>query len=203
MKKLLLSAALVVATLTTVSAQDLGWKFGPKIGVNAAMLVGNKDLNTGVRSGLVTGGFAEIRCAKWLGVSAELLYSQQGNEWTDKNDLIEAKSTIKLDYLNTPILANFYLTKGFALKAGIQPGFLINAKNKVVIKDGITTEYDNKEHVKPVDFSIPVGLSYDFECGLVLDLRYNIGVSKIYKEIEDTNLNINNGVVQFTAGWKF
>ncbi|MGL5958921.1 MAG: outer membrane beta-barrel protein, partial [Phocaeicola sp.] len=109
--------------------------------------------------------------------------------------------TNKLDYLNIPILANFYLAKGFALKTGIQPGFLINAKYRTAIKDDITTEYDNKGDVKPVDFSIPVGLSYDFGCGLVLDLRYNIGVSKALKVTQDRYSN--NGVVQFTTGWKF
>ena len=36
-----------------------------------------------------------------------------------------------MDYVNIPILANFYVAKGFAVKVGIQPGFLVNDKVKV------------------------------------------------------------------------
>ena len=42
----------------------------------------------------------------------------------------------RLNYLNIPILANFYVTKGLALKAGIQPGFLIGSKLRVRSNDG-------------------------------------------------------------------
>ena len=33
-----------------------------------------------------------------------------------------------LDYIDIPILANYYLFPGFAVKAGVQPSFLVRAK---------------------------------------------------------------------------
>ena len=37
---------------------------------------------------------------------------------------------MKLDYINVPVLANFYVAKGFAFKVGVQPSFLVNDKAK-------------------------------------------------------------------------
>ena len=46
---------------------------------------------------------------------ATQLYSLQGTK-TDYDDL---NGTMKLDYINIPILANVYVAKGLAVKAGI------------------------------------------------------------------------------------
>jgi len=47
--------------------------------------------------------------------------------------------------------------------------------------------------------SIPVGLSYDFKFGLILDARYNIGVTNLAKNAGYTR----NSVFAVTAGWRF
>lgn len=46
---------------------------------------------------------------------------------------------------------------------------------------------------------IPVGLSYDFKFGLILDARYNIGVTNLAKDAGCTR----NSVFAVTAGWRF
>lgn len=58
------------------------------------------------------------------------------------------------------------MAKNFALKAGIQPGFMVNK--------------DDVRHVNTFDFAIPVGMSYEFD-NFVIDGRYNIGVTKVPK----------------------
>ena len=81
-----------------------------------------------------------------------------------------------------------------ALKAGVQPGFLLAAKAKEGdIKVGV------KEMYKTFDLSILVGLSYDFKFGLILDARYNIGVTNLAKDAGCTR----NSVFAVTAGWRF
>jgi hypothetical protein len=96
-----------------------------------------------------------------------------------------------MHYLNIPILANYYVVKGLAVKAGIQPGFLVGAKH-----DGKSFSDDCKKF----DFSIPVGLSYEIS-NIVFDARYNIGLTKTAKgdNVEKTK----NSVFQFTVGYKF
>ena len=68
-------------------------------------------------------------------------------------------------------------------KAGLQPGFLVNK--------------DDAEDVKTVDLSIPVGLSYEYQ-NLVFDARYNIGVTKVFEDVDHYN-----NVIQITIGYKF
>ena len=45
-------------------------------------------------------------------------------------------------------MVNFYVAKGFALKIGLQPGFLVNAKYK---------GNDIKDACETFNFSIPLG----------------------------------------------
>ena len=99
---------------------------------------------------------------------------------------------MKTDNLNIPILANFYLVKGLAVKAGIQPGFLLKAKNNDV---------DVKAAYKKADVAVPVGVSYLFNCGLILDARYNIGLTSLAKDTFGDNNQ--NRLFQLSAGWRF
>jgi len=82
----------------------------------------------------------------------------------------------------------------------IQPGFLLSAKHKV---DGVgnTKSFDDdmKDACKTFDLSIPLGISYEYEKA-VFDLRYNLGVTKVNKEGDNSS---KNSVIQFTVGYKF
>lgn len=105
------------------------------------------------------------------------------------------KVDIKNDYLAIPVLANFYFSDGFAFKVGVQPAFLLSAKF-----DG----EDNKDCVNSFDFTIPVGLSYEFN-NIVLDARYNIGLQNSIKSDCKTAgfTNLTNGYATITVGYKF
>ena len=119
-----------------------------------------------------------------------LNYSQQGAE-QDKTDV-----KYKIDYLTVPIVANFYLFKGFALKAGIQPG--INLSSKI---DGGKMSVDMDEAVNTFDFAIPVGLSYEFY-NFVIDARYTFGVTKVFDQ-DVIDLDSKNLTFQLSLGYKF
>ena len=135
------------------------------------------------KTGLTAGVFADYRFSNLFALSADVLYSRQGT----KGEGVK----VKTDNLNIPILANFYLVKGLAVKAGIQPGFLLKAKNNDV---------DVKAAYKKADVAVPVGVSYLFNCGLILDARYNIGLTSLAK---DKDIVTRNSVFAITAGWRF
>ena len=81
---------------------------------------------------------------------------------------------MNLAYITVPVLANYYLIEGLAVKTGVEVGFKSSAEYKYG---------DNKadiDGVKSVIMTIPVGASYEYK-NVVLDARYNIGVTKAFK----------------------
>lgn len=224
MKKTILLVA-VLLTAGAVSGQKT-FTFGPKVGINIADLYASTAQNTrdlnGTKPSLVIGAFAEYRALKWFAVSADVLYSRQGS--TDKASWTEHGAgggfvtesyefNYRLNYLNIPILANFYVTRGLALKAGIQPGFLLGSKLRERSNDGPwkMTNLNDKDLFKKTDIAIPVGFSYTLDYGLVIDARYNFSLNdiatdsfkeEIAKEGGDLK-KIKNRVFSLTVGWRF
>ena len=112
-----------------------------------------------------------------------------------------------MDYINIPILANFYVAKGLAVKIGLQPGFKVNSKVKVSsggnsvegnLKDALDAS-DADADVKSVDLAIPVGLSYEYK-NIKFDARYNWSVTNAISADDD---NTKHSVFQITVGYSF
>lgn len=166
----------------------------PKIGLNVAN-VSDGD-GTDNRIGLVLGGEFEYRVSPIFSLSAGALYSMQGCKGTaEDDDGNTGDVSLKLDYINVPILANVYVVKGLAIKLGIQPGF--NVRHKATASVSGVTVTANQPGVKSVDFSIPIGVSYEFN-RFVIDGRYNLGVTKLIDGADS-----KHSVFQFTFGYKF
>ena len=223
---------MIIALMATVGvfAQPEAGTFSitPKVGINVANVTNSaydqpykftvSDYNITAEGkesiGFVAGAEAGYQVSKSFAVTAGLLYSQQGAKRSGylhgEGGSVDDKSQLALSYLNIPILANVYLFKGFALKAGIQPGILLSAKNKIdVTASGIAidsdahAERDVKDNCNSFDFSIPVGISYEFY-NVVIDARYNFGLTNITKDskLEQDEKNGKNGVFQLTVGYK-
>ena len=187
----MMMAVLAIAALTA-NAQKTHHEIGeitiqPKVGLAIGNLSGKYtyvDEKAKLRFGLSTGVEAEYYANYWLGISAGANYDQQG--W--KLD----KVTYKLDYLNIPLLANFYVSEGLAVKIGVQPGFLLNAR------EGNTNV---KSDFKSFSFAIPIGISYEYQ-NFVLDARTNWSVVRANKYHNDEN-KWRSDLVTFTIGYKF
>ena len=196
MKKTFLLALMALFTsVASFAQQSVGsLTIQPKIGLNVAN-VSDGD-GTDNRIGLALGAEFEYRLTPVFSLSAGALYSMQGCKGVVEVD--EGNSgevAAKLDYINIPILANVYVTKGLAVKLGIQPGF--NVTHKASAEKGGTKVSTDIPDVNSVDFSIPVGLSYEIN-NFVIDARYNLGVNKIADDADS-----KNSVFQFTLGYKF
>ncbi|NPD82579.1 PorT family protein [Prevotella sp. PINT] len=190
MKKLILLAAIIMTSVGAHAQHEVGSvTIQPKVGMNIASLTKAEGADS--RIGLAIGAEAEYQIEDRISLSAGLLYSMQGA--TESEDGVDA--TLKLDYINIPILANIYVTKGLAFKVGVQPG--INVSGKYKLEKGGSSISEDTDGVKAFDFSIPVGASYEFN-NLVLDARYNWGLTKVSKYA-----NSKNSVFQITLGYKF
>ena len=189
MKKIMMIAALMVAALSANAQNEVGQiTLQPKAGINISTITGDGDQK--MKVGLVAGVEAEYGIAENFGIAFGALYSMEGCRF--KEDGMNKSLKYNLDYINIPILAQYYPAKGFAIKAGIQPAF--NVRHKASY-DGETATI---EGIKSFNFSIPVGLSYEYE-HFVLDARYNIGVTKLVKDADQGR----NSTISITIGYKF
>ena len=221
MKKMMMIAAMMVATLSANAQNEVGqFSLKPTVGLNIATLT--KGDNTKSRPGLLIGLEGEYGVAKNFGITAGFFYSQQGTKtnydnyaelWFDDDyELVGAeefkgKGTVKLDFINIPILAQYYIVPGLAIKAGIQPGFNVLKKARLegtVRQAGVMGANERSidetrkidEGVKGFQFAIPVGLSYEYK-NIVLDALYNIGVTKALKYVDS-----HHSVFSITLGYK-
>ncbi len=176
--------------------------FMPKIGYNIAYVTDQVDMDS--RLGLAVGFEAGYQYDEKLAFTAGLLYSAQGSEckgdtydiYGNKVGTYEEKQ--KIDYINVPIIANYYIIPGLAVKAGIRPAFCVSAKQEFEASGEPSVSKDYKDQVNTFDFSIPMGLSYEFS-NFVIDARYNLGLSKMNKNGSKSH---KNSVVQLTVGYK-
>ena len=190
MKKLFLAVVAMMISAATFAQNEVGQlTIQPKVGVNIANITDADDADP--RIGLAAGAEFEYGLTDNIGLSAGVLYSMQGFKTTEEG----VDCTLKLDYLNVPILANFYVAKGFAVKLGVQPGFKLSSKAEFKGSGG-SKEVD-VDGFKSVDLSIPVGLSYQYQ-NIVFDARYNWGVTKIVDDVDS-----KHSVFQITVGYKF
>ena len=171
MKKFFLMAVIALSSVGAFAQSRVGTTtIQPKIGLNVST-VGDWDW----KAGCVFGAELQHQLNRKVALAGGLLYSLQGA----KSD----NYTWNPGYLNIPVTLNCYVAKNFALKAGLQPGFMVT-------KDDMTD-------VNTFDLAIPVGMSYEFQ-NIVLDARYNIGVTKVPKHGDGyTN------VLQLTIDYKF
>lgn len=219
MKKLILLA--VVAMMATVSANAQRTFVKPMVGVTFSNVTSVAD--TKYKVGAVGGLEVGYHVSDPFALSAGLLVSMQGCAHKGEEYFKDIKTT--LTYLNVPILANYYVAPGLAIKAGIQPGFLVVQKTKAserisggVSGEGSWKDFDTSETtgLKKFDLSIPIGLSYEFS-DFIIDARYNLGLKHIIDDKDDYDLwsgsdlhkivgvkgyHAKNSVFMLTVGYK-
>jgi hypothetical protein len=222
MKKLFLTVFSLIAFIA--SAQD--FSFGIKAGANFAA-IGNSDeplfdpadafdlseLNFVSSSGGDNGGltaiyfgvYAEIPVSEKFSIQPELLYSKQGGTQDGSLVFQEAnvnyESTFNLSYLTVPIMAKFYVAKGLSLEAGPQIGFLLKSEFDIEVNNALfasSTTEDVKDFTKSNDFAFNIGAGYQLNSGLNFNLRYNIGLTDAYEDID-----AKNSVFQVGVGYTF
>lgn len=194
MKKLMILAVMMLTAMTASAQQEVGtWSVTPKVGINLATITDSDDAS--MKFGLVAGADLMYQISEKFGISAGAFYSMQGAKNKIKEGGVTINNTAKLDYINIPILANFYVIPGLAIKAGLQPAF--NLKHKYKSESHGASYEDDYPHFKSFDLAIPIGLSYEFS-NFVIDARYNLGLTKIV-DIEGSSSK--NSVIQFTVGY--
>lgn len=181
------------------------FSYGIRAGISSANLSGDIQ-NAETKIGYTIGAFGMAKLGQHIGISADILYSQQGCNFPDS---IFGKDTITgrgytLNYLNVPLLANWYIpgAPGLTVKAGLQAGFLLSSKTKTG-----DVSVDGSDVFNSIDLAIPLGISYELHFGLLLEVRYNIGLFNVWNSDKTETLpedaSIKNSALQVTFGYRF
>ena len=190
MKKLFFAAAIMMASVVSAFAQHEAGDITLQGRVGMIGSDFNNTSDTKARVGLVIGPEMEYFLTDRFSLGAGVLYTQQGAE-QDKVDV-----TYEIDYVNVPLTANFYVWKGLALRAGLQPGFKVSSKIKYN-----DIEKDMDDAVKGFDLALPIGLSYEYR-HFVIDARYTFGLNEIFDK-DEIDLDSKNLTFQLSLAYKF
>ncbi len=190
MKKFLLSVAGLFLIGLCANAQP--WGFGPKAGASFSTVNGVEGAK--MRAGVVAGVFADRMINDWLSVEADLLYAMNGYRFHDLNGV---ESKINLDYIYMPVVAKFYLTDGLNFQLGARFGYLVTSKEDIDGGDKFTI----RDAINRYDVDFLTGLAYDFDFGMIVEGRYNIGLTNMLRM--SSEVPVTNGALEFVVGWRF
>jgi len=126
-------------------------------------------------------------------VNAGVGVSLQGSSYDD----MYVSGSVRLTYLNVPILYSYKTNKGIYGEVGLQPGLLLSARDKY--NGG---SHDFKDQVKKFELGLPVGAGYQFKNGIGLGARGTYGLTNLNKSGygKDHNLLIE-ALVRYTIDW--
>lgn len=195
MKKLILLAIVLLSSAGIMAQEREGTlTVQPRVGMNLSSMADYNKMKFGYNFGMEM----EYQITDIFSLSAALMYSDQGA----KDDETGTDEILDIDFVNVPIMLNCYVVPGLAVKAGVQPAF----RTKTTVKydgmkmdvDWLLKQYGTDTEMNKFMLSVPVGLSYEYN-HFVLDARYNIGVTDLFKG----EGIMRNNVIQLTLGYKF
>lgn len=194
MKKAIILATLLIVFATPAAAQT-DPVFGAKVGINFANLSFDPDdeEDTESRTGFAAGVLMVIPINARFAFQPEALFSQQGAKAEGQD------ASIKLDYINIPLLANINLSGGsnpVSLLVGPQLGFRISAK-----AEAGEEEVDIDDETESFDFGIVTGIAATIK-NFIIDARYLWGLSNI-NALEDDDQKVKNRVFTISVGVLF
>lgn len=188
MKKLFIVAAMALVSMGASAQHTVGgFTLQPQVGMTLSTLTKADDNK--MKVGIVAGAELEYQVTDMIGIAGGVNYAMQGSAFDDDFD----DDNSNLDYLNIPLRAKVYVAPGFSLNAGVQFGFLMNAKHG---------DDDIKDYCETFDFSIPMGVSYEIS-NVVIDARYNLGLTQVNKKMEKVDVKSKNSVFMLTVGYRF
>lgn len=144
-------------------------QLGIKGGLNISNLSYDNDYDAESRVGAHVGLLAHIHMGGPLALQPEVVYSMQGAEWGNRD--------LEYNYLNVPFLIQYMFPQGLRLETGPQVGVLLSAEEE----DNAGFDVDVENSMKKTDLAWALGLGYMSTSGLGIDVRYNIGLTEIYK----------------------
>jgi len=202
---------LLLALPLAASAQPT---FGAKAGLSVANLYGFDELEGGVDKSPVlgfTGGvMAQLPLSPSLSVRPEVLFTMKGmrlsNNVTVNEEEVEASQTIRINYVEVPLMVRVGLPVGPFADAGILIGPSVGFKLSESVKterNGVEIDSDaNTDFATSFDAGIAAGAEYG-SGPFAVEARYTYGLLDINEDGDDNDPSIKNGVFSITGAYRF
>lgn len=205
MKKIFLLSFVLVLSFSAMHSQQI--MYGAKAGLNLSNIGGDKtEIEHKTKTGFHVGILAEIAINDDFAVQPEVLFTSQGAKMEQSLGFdIELDGTKRLEYIQVPIMAKYYVVKGLALEAGPQISFLTRAIGdfKTTNASGnVTSRKVELTDVSKIDFSVGAGASLHLDMGVFFAARYNFGLTDI-NDSDTSSWKALNNVFQLSAGYFF
>ncbi|HDS03733.1 MAG TPA: PorT family protein [Firmicutes bacterium] len=197
MKKIVFVVLALVLIAGMVQAQDM--RFGAKAGLTLGNV--NKDVedmgmpseaDKKMRMGLTFGAMMHMPVSDNMVFIGEGAYIQKGV----KIEFLGHESIMKLDYLQFDALMKYAFADAFGVYAGPGFGFVMAAE-----EESPAGSDDIKDFVKSTEFSLNFGAQFMAMENIVIDARYNMGLTDIPDE-EDAP-EIKSRTMSLTVGYLF
>lgn len=165
--------------------------FGIKGGLNFATVY--SDPSASAKVGINIGIFVDIKSSEKFHFQPEIIYSMQGTSISQNGQ----SAQINLNYINLPIIAKYFVNKDFNFQFGPQFGALVTS----TVSAGTIT-VDASSLFKNIDYGLNLGIGYTINPKVMIDARYNIGLSGLAKDLPPGERDLNNRVFSISIGYK-
>ncbi|NQV01081.1 MAG: PorT family protein [Bacteroidia bacterium] len=195
MKKYIILSVLLLSSVIVFGQ----FTVGPKVGYNASKFSTDLDtVSSTFKSGFQIGVF--VRIGKKFYVQPELYYTTQGGVFESNTTNWQQK--ISIGSLDLPVLVGFKLLNAKAVNlrilAGPMASFVVNKS----VKDagGVLGPIENAD-INSINWAIQAGAGLDV-LFMTLDVRYQIGLNNLIKDIDNATINSKNSVWVVSLGFK-
>jgi hypothetical protein len=171
-------SVVVFIALFVASASYAQVSFDARVGANlSGMSEGGLTMKFGVKAGLGI----DYALSELIALKSGLFFSMKGASDADTPFDFSPKNTLKLNYLEIPVLASFRFMVapkiGIALNAGPSVGYRVSKKPEGVAE------------MNSADVSANMGLDFVFNKKFVVGVESQYGLSELVKDSKQHNIN--------------
>ncbi len=162
------------------------------------------------KGGFIGGAFIKYNLTELFAIQPEALYAMYGSR-RNVDFAGQRNFRTQFDYVEVPVLLMYSPSTTNNVQPEIFAGptvdFLVRARQKSdAIVGGGTTSLNVKDQLNKTLFGVSfgAGLAYPMSTGkITLDARYNLGITKVYKNTISPQPNVRNSAVALMLGYSF
>ena len=188
--------------------------FGPRLALGTRFIIGNNETDLGL--GYQVGCMSTIPLKEKLLLQPEIDYSLKGYYLHELGLFGSTTERMNLSYLDINVPISLKLSPAFFLMAGLQTGILLSAQYSTS-SDGIgllsnnttsttSPKFEFKKQLHAMDPGALFGFGFQFESGIGLDARANLGFNDVFKTtsgLTNSNYYLNGKNLLCTIGFYY